>query len=112
MNYDKVAKGIVTFIDKEVFPKMATLQEMVGRIVVSRLYDNRHSIMETIKNNAVLKSIVFMSDGEEVDVEGLVRDIKSQISNKGKLEFEIPMFGKFTFVGSDIDTLHRYIMEA
>lgn len=112
MDYDRVAKGIVAFIDKEIFPRMNPLQEIAGRIVVSRLYDNREGIKETIKGNPVLKSIFFTSDGEEVDADGLLRDLKTQINSKGKIEFEIPMFGKFTFVGSDLDTLHRHIMEA
>ena len=112
MDYDQVARGIVSFIDKEIFPRMNTLQEIAGRIAVSRLYDNREAIKNTIKNNAILKSIFFSSDGEDVDLDILLRDIKSQINNKGKIEFEIPMFGKFTFVASDVDSLHRYIMEA
>jgi hypothetical protein len=53
-----------------------------------------------------------MDDAGRVDVDGLIRDLKRQIEAKGKLEFSLPMLGKFSFVTSDVDTLHRYITEA
>ena len=42
-----------------------------------------------------------------VDIEGLQK-ISREITTKGKV-FNVPMFGKLTFVPSDVDVLHKMI---
>ena len=112
MDFEKTMQGIIAYIDKEILVRMNTLQEIVARIAISRVYDNRGNVKHSLMTNPVLKTFAFVDEEGNVDVVGITNDLKKQIARKGKLEFEIPMFGKFSFVESDVDVLHRYIMEA
>lgn len=112
MDFEKTMQGIIAYIDREILVRMNTLQEIGARIAISRVYDNRGNVKHALMHNPVLKTFAFVDEEGNVDVVGITNDLKKQIARKGKLEFEIPMFGKFSFVESDVDVLHRYIMEA
>lgn len=112
MEFEKVIRGILKYLNAEVYTNLADWQEMVARIAVSRIIGDEGKLKQSLLNNSFVRTFSIMDDDGRVDVEGLMRDIKRQIEAKGKLEFSIPMLGKFSFVTSDVDTLHRYIMEA
>ena len=47
--------------------------------------------------------------GGNVDVDGLMEDLKTIIKDKGVVEIDIPLFGTFKFNENDINTLNSYI---
>ena len=112
MDFDKVLRGILKYLDREVYGKMVDWQEMVARIAVSRIIGDEGKLKQSLMNNSFVRTFSIIDDEGNVDVDGLARDLKRQIEAKGKLEFSLPMLGKFSFVTSDVDTLHRYITEA
>ena len=112
MEFEKVIRGILKYLDREIYGNMVDWQEMVARIAVSRIIGDEGKLKQSLLNNSFVRTFSIMDDNGRVDVDGLMRDIKRQIEAKGKLEFSIPMLGKFSFVTSDVDTLHRYIKEA
>ena len=112
MRFEKVVNGILKYMDAEIYAGMNDLQEMAARIAVSRLVRNSDNLKKMLMNNAFVKTFAIIDDNGDVDIEGLMEDIKDQIDRKGKLTISIPMFGTFSFVPSDVDKLHRTIMEA
>ena len=112
MDFDKVLRGILKYLDREVYGKMVDWQEMVARIAVSRIIGDEGKLKQSLMNNSFVRTFSIIDDEGNVDVDGLARDLKRQIEAKGKLEFSLPMLGKFSFVTSDVDTLNRYITEA
>ena len=50
-----------------------------------------------------------MDSEGNVDLENLAKDLKREIERKGKISVEVPMFGKISFVASDIDEIYREI---
>lgn len=86
-------------------------QEMIARIAVSRVVGNGEKIKTALENNPFIRTFAIIDENGNVDVDGLARDLKEQISQKGKLSFSIPMFGTFCFTAEDVDKLHRTIME-
>ena len=112
MEFEKVIRGILKYLDREIYGNMVDWQEMVARIAVSRIIGDEGKLKTSLMNNSFVRTFSIIDADGRVDVEGLIRDIKRQMEAKGKLEFSIPMLGKFTFVTSDVDTLHRYIKEA
>lgn len=112
MDFDKVLRGILKYLDREVYGKMVDWQEMVARIAVSRIIGDEGKLKQSLMNNSFVRTFPIIDDDGNVDVDGLARDLKRQIEANGKLEFSLPMLGKFSFVTSDVDTLHRYITEA
>ena len=111
MTYDAVIQGIINYINKEILSTMADWQAMLARVAISRLLSAKDGLRAAITGNAFLQSLGVVSVDGMVDVDGLARDLKEQFSFAGKLEIEIPVFGKYVFSPDDVDTLHRYIKE-
>lgn len=111
MQFERVLNGIVKFLNEEVYVGMNDWQEVLARIAMSRLIGNKDHLRDSLTANPFVRTFGIMDESGEVDVEGLMRDLKQQIEEKGKLEIAIPMFGKFRFTASDVDKLHRMIME-
>lgn len=112
MEFEKVIRGILKYLDREIYANMVDWQEMVARIAVSRIIGDEGKLKTSLMNNSFVRTFSIMDDNGNVDVDGLMRDLKRQIDAKGKLEFSLPMLGKFSFVATDVDTLQRYITEA
>lgn len=109
MNFDAVIQGIIRYLDAEIYKGMSDWQEMAARIAVSRILGNKDTLRSSIVNNTFLQTFGMVSPDGMIDVDGLARDIKQQISAKGKLEVSIPIFGRFTFYDADVDHLVDYI---
>jgi hypothetical protein len=111
MNFEKVLMGITKYLNREIYSEMNDWQEVLARMAVSRVIGNAESLKKTLIENPFIKTFSIMDDEGNVDVEGVARDLKKQIADKGKLTITIPLFGVFTFVSEDVDKLHRTIME-
>lgn len=112
MSYEAVLQGIINYINKEILSTMADWQAMLARIAVSRVLQGKEAIKALLTQNAFLQTFGFVAVDGSIDVDGLVRDLKEQIASTGKLEIDIPVFGKFGFTPEDVDVLHKYIKEA
>ena len=112
MSFEKVINGILRYLNAEVYGKMSSWQEVLARVAVSRMVGNADLLKQSLMENSFFRTLAIVDSHGNIDVDGLMRDLKRQIEAKGKLEFSLPMLGKFSFVTSDVDTLHRYITEA
>lgn len=106
---DKVLDGIAKYIDDEMYSRMNDFQEFAARVLVGRVLENSEEIQDSLINNGYIRTFGIIDSDGMVDVEGLASDIKREISRKGKITFTIPMFGKMTFVPSDVDELYQRI---
>jgi hypothetical protein len=106
---DRVLDGIAKYIDEEMYSRMNDLQEFAARVLVGRVLENSEEIQDSLINNGYIRTFGIIDSDGMVDVEGLASDIKREISRKGKITFTIPMFGKMTFVPSDVDELYQRI---
>ena len=110
MNYEKVIRGIMKFINEEIYKNLNDWQEILARIIVGRI--DTAALKDVLMNNTFVKSFGIVDANGNVDVNGLICDLKKQIESKGKLSITISMLGTFTFTTADVDKLHRMIMEA
>ena len=82
MEFEKVLNGIIKYLNNEIYSGMNDWQEVLARIAVSRVLGNKEKLKTTLLNNAYVKTFAIMDENGIVDVEGLMNDIKTQISQK------------------------------
>jgi hypothetical protein len=72
---------------------------------------NAEDLKRSLIDNTFFRTFAIIDSNGNVDVDGLIKDLKEQVAQKGKLVIALPMFGNFTFTAADIDELHRHIRE-
>lgn len=110
MSFERILNGIVRYLNCEVFGKMNEWQEMFARIAVSRLIANPDALKRAVIDNAFIKTFGIIDADGNIDVNGLLQDMRTHISQKGKLTISLPMFGTFTFGVEDVDKLYNMIV--
>lgn len=113
MEFDKVVGGIIKYLNKNIFPGLNDWQTLLARTVVARVVRNVDQLKGKLLSSEFLRTFAVIDTQGNVDVDGLVEDLKLQITGcpNEKISISIPLFGKYTFAASDIDELHRMIKE-
>ena len=111
MTFEKVLDGVLRYLNSEVYSGMNDWQEVLARMAVGRFVGDPEKLKTMLLNNGMVRTFGVMDSDGNVDVDGLLRDLKAQIEQKGKLSFALPVFGTFTFKPEDVDKLHQMIGE-
>lgn len=111
VKFEAVLDGMAKFLDKEIYSGMNDWQEILARITVGRVFENREAVKAVIVNNGIIRTFGIVDENGNVDIERLASDMKREIQRKEKLEISIPLFGKITFHPEDVDSLYNMIME-
>lgn len=109
MQFNQVINGIAKYLNKQIFPNMNSWQETLARVFVSRFMNNQAKVKQMLEENPFIRTFAIFDENGEVDVEGIMADVKTAIREKGCIEFELPLFGYFKFTENDVDVLHNYI---
>ena len=105
MQFEKVLDGVCRYIDREILANMNDWQELLARIVVGRVCSNAESIKTYLTQNGFIRTMGVIDHEGDVDVDAVLRDIKTEIERKGSLQVNIPLVGNLTFKPGDIDIL-------
>ena len=109
VEFNRVIDGLARYMNNNVFVNMNDWQEIIARVAGGRLIGNPEMLKQNLMSNGIIKTFAVMDSEGNVDLEPLMRDLKREIERKGKLTVDIPMFGKMSFVASDIDEIYREI---
>lgn len=111
MKYEikKVIDGIIRYVDNEIYTGMNDLQEFAARVLVGRFIGNEKNVEELLMNNGFLRTFGILDSDGMIDVKELACDIKRELKKKEKISLSLPMFGTWTFVPSDVDSLYHHI---
>ena len=109
--FEKVLDGIAKYIDKEVYAGMNDWQEVLARVAVGRVFENRERLKTSLINNGVIRTFAIIDNDGNVDIEKLAEELKREIAKKEKITIAIPVFGKLIFKASDVDVLYATIKE-
>ena len=90
---------------QSIYAGMNDVQELVARIFVGRIIDNMEGVKKTLIDNGFIRTFGIIDGEGMVDVDALAKDIRREVERKGTLVVSIPMFGKLTFVPTDIDAI-------
>ena len=109
VEFNRVIDGLARYMNNNLFANMNDWQEVVARVAVGRIIGTPESLKQSLMANGIVRTFAVMDSEGNVDLEPIMRDLKREIDRKGKLTVEIPMFGKMSFVASDIDDIYREI---
>ena len=109
VSFEKVIDGLMRYLNKNLYANMNDWQEILARLAVGRIIGNPEELKKSLMGNGIVRTFAIMDSEGNVDLEPIMRDLKKEIERKGKLAIEIPMFGKLSFVASDIDEIYREI---
>ena len=109
VEFNRVIDGLIRYLNNNLYSKMNDWQEVLARIAVGRIIGNPESLKQSLQANTFVRTFAIFDSEGNVDLEPIMRDLKKEIERKGKLTFDIPLFGKMSFVASDIDEIYREI---
>ena len=112
MEFEKVLKGINKYLNNEIYSNMNDWQEVLARMAVSRFIGDGNKLKESLINNGYVKTFAIMDESGDVDIDGLYKELKNQLEQKGKMTIKLSVFGNFTFTPADVDKLYKTILEA
>jgi hypothetical protein len=110
IDFERVLNGIIKYLDREVYAGMNDWQKLLARMAVSRVIGNKDALKDMLMNNAFVKTFAIMDEDGKIDAEHILAELKAQLADMGKVEVDIPLFGKFKFTGSDVDKLRGMII--
>lgn len=109
VEFNRVIDGLSRYINNNFYSKLNDWQEILARLAVARVVNNPEALKQSLMANGIVRTFAVMDSEGNVDLENLARDLKREIERKGKISVEVPMFGKISFVASDIDEIYREI---
>lgn len=109
--FEKVIEGVSKYINANIIPGMNDVQEVAARIMIARVFNNQESLKEYLVSNGFVRTFGVLDREGMVDVESILRDVKTEISRKEKICISVPFFGRMTFKSSDVDELYKMIRE-
>lgn len=108
---NRVLDGATEYIDKYIMPGMNDWQEMLARIAIGRVFDNREALKNYLVRTGYIRTFALIDDDGNVDIDRLAADLKREIEKKGKLEVNLKIFGKMKFDTGDVDKMLRTIKQ-
>ncbi|MDE6132837.1 MAG: hypothetical protein K2G04_05630 [Oscillospiraceae bacterium] len=109
VKFEAVIDGAAKFMDKEIYSGMNDWQEVLARVTVGQIFENRAALKESFINNGLIRTFGIIDENGDVEIDRLASSLKTEIQRKEKLTVSIPMFGKMTFHPSDVDSLYEMI---
>lgn len=109
VGFNQVIEGLARYLNNNIYRNMNDWQEVLARIAVGRIIGNPETLKQSLIGNGFVRTFAIIDSEGNVDLEALARDLKREIERKGKLTINVPMFGKMTFVASDVDDIYKEI---
>lgn len=111
VSLDKVMDAVLKFAEKEIFPGMREIQEIVARSAAAWIFDSADVALDLISQNKIARAFGFVDANKNIDALRALKYLRAQLERKQKLTVSLPVLGTFTFVPEDIDKLTDLIKE-
>lgn len=108
-SFEQIIEGLNRYIDREIYPGLNDLQEMLARIVVGRFNEKAESVKEWMMGNGFVKTLGIIDSDGMVDIDGILHDLRREIERKNGMTVDVPLIGKITFHASDVDAVRDEI---
>lgn len=111
MEFDRIFTGIVKYMRTYMFTSLNTWQKVIAETAIARVTRSSESVKRAILENFFAKTLKIV-DGNLIDVEGLLNDMKKAFNYVPTAEISVPVIGKYKFSVGDVDVLYKCMMEA
>lgn len=108
---EQMKKGAEAFCAKEIEKKLPLSKAFLFGTAAGVAFSKFDAIAEWLKSNPIIAKLGIINEDGEIDDETLFAAMRSQ-AEKGNASFDIPIIGKITFSGEDVDKLHQCIRGA
>ena len=111
VSFEKLASAVIAFIEAEIIPNMTTGQEILARLGMAWILDSGSTAVDLIAQNSIAKAFGVVDSKKNINAERALGYLH-MLAQKKKLEFTLPIFGRFAFGPDDIDKIQALLKEA
>ena len=96
-----IASGLIDYAESYMLPAMDGITMWVGAAALEYARTQSKKIADLIKEYEILKTLEIINAEGYIDIDSLIEVCQTTAKRHGKLDLELPMFGKFSLVESD-----------
>lgn len=111
VSFEKLAAAVISFIESEIIPRMTTGQEILARLAIAWIMDSGSAAVDLIAQNSMAKAFGLVDSKKNINADRALGYLRT-LAQKKKLEFTLPIFGRFAFGPEDIEKLQDLLKEA
>lgn len=108
---DSVAKGLASFIDSEILPKMGGWQKWVFGTAAGLATKRADSIVKELMRNPIVKALGLVTDDGLIDLDSIYSELSRQAS-KGPAVIQVMGMGDLRLTAEDVDSIYQSILAA
>lgn len=107
-----VVRGLRSWIDLDVLPKLTGLKKMALGGYVTLAADNAPTVVTRYMHHPLVEVLGVVGEGEQVDVDKLYNVFLPYFANGARQSMHIPLVGELFVDKNDLDKVYAYIREA
>lgn len=110
VSFEKLASAVLAFLESEIIPNMTTGQEILARVGIAWVLDSGNVAADLIAQNSWAKAFGIVDSKKNINAERALMYLRV-LAQKKKLDFTLPIFGRFSFGPEDIEKLQSLLKE-
>ena len=110
VSFEKLAAAVVAFIEYEIITSMTAGQEILARMGIAWVLDSGSIAVDLISQTNWAKAFGVVDGKKNINADRALGYLRA-IAQKKKMEFTLPIFGRFAFGPEDIDKIQELLKE-
>lgn len=106
----QVQTGIVRYVDNDLLPHLEGMKKIGLGIYMGLASENIGAAIQRYKDHPAVAMLNVVTDDGMVDIDKVYTVAKPMFDQKQSID--LPLIGRVTFDGGDVEKLYRYISEA
>lgn len=106
----QVQSGIVRYVDSDLLPHLDGMKKIGLGIYMGLASENIGAAIQKYKDHPAVAMLNVVTEDGMVDIDKVYAVAKPMFDQKQSID--LPLIGRVTFDGNDVEKLYRYISEA
>lgn len=108
VTYDQFLRGLTTFIDQEIMPKMDGFKKLAFGVGSSIAIKKGENMFNLIRDNKLVHALEILDEQNNINIDVLVEEMKEKMGNE-IYKIDIPMIGTISLDVTDLNKLYSLI---